>query len=128
MTDSPEWNMYVDEGARLLRVDLQGRLGIEEWLTVLREVPATQGFRPGLNSVFDVRTGRLDLSSSDVHRLVGLLDRHLERRGGGGFRCAIVVASDIDFGISRMIEMVADQVPFESRVFRSMTDAELWVL
>ena len=44
-----------------------------------------------------------------------------------GTRCAIVVASDVEFGLGRMYATLSDEGPMKTRIFRSIEDAEAWL-
>jgi hypothetical protein len=44
-----------------------------------------------------------------------------------GARIAVVVGTDAQFGMARMAEMYAEQLPFRIRVFRGWDDAEDWL-
>jgi hypothetical protein len=42
-------------------------------------------------------------------------------------KIAILVSRDVEFGLARMIEMLADESPTEIRVFRAEVDARSWL-
>ena len=78
--------------------------------------------------IWDIRNGTLArLTTSDIRTLVEKGAPHAHRRSGG--RTAIVSPNDLDYGLSRMFETVAElqHVPFEIHVFRNMDEAESWL-
>jgi hypothetical protein len=42
-------------------------------------------------------------------------------------KIAILVFQDVEFGLARMIEMIADESPAEIRVFRAEANARSWL-
>ncbi len=124
---SPQWSMRVDDQGGVLRVFLSGRFGLDEWFEVLDAMPTTPGFRPGLNAIFDGREADFGFSSEEIQRLVMKLRDRVESRGTG-FRSAFVVGAEVDYGIARMITALVDQLPFVAAAFRSVNEAESWVL
>lgn len=50
-------------------------------------------------------------------------NRHLRR----GAKVALVVQSDADFGVARMYEVIATDLPSQFRVFRTVEQAEGWL-
>ena len=67
------------------------------------------------------------LSSADIHALIDFFRKYPKIRPPES-KTAVLVASDIDFGIGRMVSMISDgQVPFEIDVFRSLDQALNWL-
>ncbi len=124
---APQWSMRVDDERGLLRIFLSGRFRLDEWFEVLDAMSTTPGFRPGLHAIFDGREAQFGFSSEEIQRLVMKLRARVESRGTG-FRSAFVVGVEVDYGIARMITALTDQLPFEAAAFRSITEAESWVL
>ena len=81
---------------------------------------------PALNftEIFDARGARPDFPPADVRVLVAWLRWLGERTRLGP--TAVVVDSDLAFGITRMIEMLIEDVAL-IKPFRTNLDAELWL-
>lgn len=80
------------------------------------------------NVLWDV--GGADLRRVEPGEIKGIAKiprQHFEERRGG--KTAIVVASDLAFGLTRMYEIQTnvDEQPFETNVFRSLDDAYSWL-
>jgi len=71
----------------------------------------------------DVKEIRLE--SSDVHQIVHM-DRKLAQKMPHA-AVAIVAPNDVAFGVSRMWEILAEDIGWPTGVFRKIQDAELWV-
>ena len=91
---------------------------------------ADYGLRgPTRNEIYDIRqlSGER-LTADEIGELADYFQRYASDRRPPGSRTAIVVARDIDYGISRMIALMSDgRVPFEVEVFRSPEAAEAWI-
>lgn len=112
----------------LIVVTLSGRFRLEDWLGVMRAMPDTPGFEPGLHTLVDARQAHFDFMFADARRLNELVSRHLDEKRGRGFRSAWVVGADVDFGVARMVQTVLEDLPLEARTFRSTDDARGWLL
>jgi hypothetical protein len=83
---------------------------------------------PTRYELYDLRelTGER-LSSADIRSLIDFFEKYPNIRPPES-KTAILVASDIDFGIGRMISMISDgQLPFAIEVFRSLDNAKSWL-
>lgn len=126
MTGKPRWDTSVDERLDILRLVLYGVFDLEAWMEVLDTIPSTNGFRPNLSSIVDAREARLDFFYNDAQRLLELIRLYLPQRGSA-FRSAWVVNLAVDYGTTRMVQAVLDELPFKSAVFKQMEQAEAWI-
>jgi len=121
-----EWHASVDEDLHVLRIVLEGTIDLESWRTVLQKLPETPGLRPGINTLVDARAASLDFFLTGSRPLIELVKAYLGKRGGG-YRSAWVVSSDLDYGVSRMVQSTLRALPIEAAVFRDIGEAEAWV-
>lgn len=76
--------------------------------------------------LFDAREGDLsDIDSDSIQRAASALA--LARPESPPGRVAYLVSRDVDFGVSRMVEVLADTLPIESRTFRDYDEAWSWL-
>ena len=123
--------MLVDRRRRLATFTLTGAVSLEEVRAALQSFYGGTEIPP--NVLWDCRNSDpADLSADEVRRIVEQLGRHEDRfsaRQGG--KTAVVVPSDLSFGLARMAQILAESskepLPFEVRVFRDMEDAERWL-
>jgi len=92
---------------------------IREHLEEERQEPAL-----GYSELIDARGAIPDFPPADVRVLVAWLRWLGERTRLGP--TAVVVDSDLAFGIARMVEMLVDDV-CQVKPFRNKLDAELWL-
>jgi len=81
--------------------------------------------RPGLNLLSDHTS--LDVPATT--EMVKAIPALLEQLGNtlGRFRCAVVVATTVSYGMGRMADAYAEDGLAEVRVFRSLEEAEGWL-
>lgn len=99
-----------------------GRVGFEDCVSLIRAQRADVGMR--LHELNDYRGIELDLEAHQVEDLAAM-NRDLYS-GLQDIRFAVVVDSDLGFGMSRMFEVYLDD-SVEFRVFRDYDAALAWV-
>lgn len=78
--------------------------------------------------IWDYRQGSLSrLSAEDLRSIISAGAPFAYKRRGG--RTAIVCAHELDYGLSRMYQIIAElhHIPFEIDVFRDMQSALKWL-
>lgn len=103
----------------IVRGDIN-RVEIEKAVTLFYREGATQ------NVLWDLREASLQvLSTADIQGIVKFLQKNAYVRPEG--RTAMVAPSDADYGLVRMGEVYAEQLPTAFRVFRSLERAHTWL-
>ena len=115
----------IDRPDRLVRILGSGRLTDDEMIqcvTALRDDPDLEA---GMDTLSDMRNIEVGFTRDGVLRMVEVMRASDARRSNA--RAAIVVSSDLAFGMGRMFESWAqDQVDPAIRIFRSLEDAKAW--
>jgi hypothetical protein len=115
----------IDKEAGVVYRTATGHLEMEELVTVVLGAIDHPDYRPGMKSLTDLRGIDHEVTREDIQRLAELLrGRQTEISGGRG---AIVVSSDVSFGMARMLEGLTTQVPYELNVFRDIAEACAWL-
>jgi len=99
-----------------------GRVTLDEIRSHLEEERQEPALR--YTELFDVRDAVPDFPPADVRVLVAWLRWLGERTRLGA--TAVLVESDLAFGITRMVEMLVEDVALV-KPFRNKLDAELWL-
>ena len=107
---------------RLVLVTFQGDLTPEEIAAGRDELGRDPGFDPRFFQLVDARRLR-DIPAESVE----VLKLGQKTVFAGGVRRAIVVSTDLVFGIGRMFELSAIKLGHEIKVFRSMEEACTWL-
>ena len=111
-----------DHQHRRVLATAEGRVTLEEIRSHLEEERQEPALR--YTELFDVRDAVPDFPPADARILVAWLRWLGERTRLGP--TAVVVGGDLAFGITRMIEMLVEDVALV-RPFRNKLDAELWL-
>jgi len=118
-------SVSIDRDRRVATVRLTGTLQATDIKDAFSAMVAHPDFEPGFNSLWDLRgasAARLDFEAlRDVVRAAAFKK---DARGSG--KVAVVVAHDVDYGVSRIYEMLASGLPTVVNVFRRLEEAEAW--
>ena len=125
--EGPWFDGAVDEAGPWVSIVLHGDFDLQAWKEAMAAIPNFDGMRPELNSLIDARDARFVFTNLEVRELIPHVARYLEWRGGANFRSAYVVTRNVDFGISRMIQGLTEELPVEGAVFHSMDAAKVWL-
>lgn len=103
-----------------------GNLTVENVQATLSEVYTRPDFRSDAAALWDLREATGDFPTEDVRHLVDFVTK-LVGDGDQG-KVAIVVSSDLGFGMSRMYETIlGGQTRKPMKVFRDLDDAQSWL-
>ena len=116
----------VDPEARLVRIVGTGRLTGEEIVQCISALRRDARLEPDMNTLSDMRDIEVAFSTQGVSRMLTVMEETADKRAAA--KAAIVVGSDVAFGMGRMVEMRSDERAEPSfRVFREMAAACAWL-
>jgi len=111
-------------GLRRHKVDGTFTLGVIR--TVLQAIYSRPDFRADADVLWDFRDATPDFSADEVQQLADYVAKHWGPEGKS--KAAFVVTSDLQFGMTRMYEMLLNSQSKNSlMVFRKIEDAERWL-
>jgi hypothetical protein len=116
----------IDPAAGLITYTVTGDLELDDIRQALESLYENPDFRPGMNALWQIKNGTIAVTATELPDLIELLKRLADKRGTG-YRVAIVVRRNIDFGLSTVFQMHAYSLPLEIKVFQSLTQAKRWV-
>ena len=125
-SETPQTTYAVDADAGLLRVHMDGIYSLEEWFKLMARVQDLDGYEPGMNALYDAQVATFDFSAEEVRSLTAWVNQRVGN-WGSDWRFAIVVSTDLMFGVSRMVASWFADAPFEARVFWTTAEAEEWI-
>jgi len=114
--------MTVDHGRGILLARAQGSVTADDVRHHIKEERNAGGLP--LCELIDARGSHPEFSAEEVRDIVDVL-RQLGRDSGLG-PTAIVIDTDVHFGMMRMLEMLVEDV-CQISPFRRMEDAEEWI-
>lgn len=125
-SDLPSERPIVDLSEGAAHITLRGAFGyrqFEEALTAMVRHPA---YRTGMNALWDLRGGGFSrIVNAELKRMIDTARDHDGLRAGA--RVALLVETDLEFGLARMTEILAGDLASEIRVFRDPDAAAAWV-
>ena len=115
----------IDRNRDLTILIFSGEVTLTEFINTLHTYIDN---KPTTYEIYDLRDLSGDRFSADeIKELARFLSKSVPKRPSGG-KTAVIVDRDIDFGLSRMISMMMDQlVQYQIEVFRSVDDAYAWL-
>ncbi len=113
----------IDKERKLVMTTYSGVLTLAEALGHQEKLPKDPDFDPSFSQLFDVtHVTDVQLTAEDVRRLARTSVFSPDSRR------AIVVDSDLKFGLARMFEVLRDTMGEKGiRVFRNLEDALDWI-
>ena len=112
----------VDPARSLVLTRAWGILTGADMLNHARRLSADPRFQPQFSQLLDFRDiTELPITAVEVREVAAL------NPFGPGARRAIVVASDVAFGMARMYQILVEQSPQEFEVFRDIDEALRWL-
>jgi hypothetical protein len=118
-------DLQIDRSKDLATLTLAGEVTLAEMVDALNAY-AKSGVAG--NELYDVRQLAGErISAADIDAISNYFKRYGSVRPANS-KTAVLVADTLDFGISRMIQMLTDgAVPFKIGVFRSLEEALAWI-
>ena len=119
--------LEFDSEKGIAYVRLTGHLDEQTILAAFDQVVADERYRPGMGRLWDFREADLSgLDSATIRRMA-----HYSLRfppGINDVKVAFATDRDLEFGLSRMFEGMALDTKTPIAVFRSVAEAEAWMV
>lgn len=128
-TSSVTMTVKFEREKGFIRVTPQGELSCNGIMREFEQVISHPEYSPGLPRLWDLRASSgAKLTFDDMRKLAQFVTRR--EAACGPSKVALVTERDLDFGLSRMYEMLsASRTPVYSvRVFRGTADAVAWLV
>lgn len=112
-------------------VRIQARRGMvvsaDQLISTLKELYSMDAYRDEKwGSLWDFRGCKSDLNYDKVQTVKNYMEGHFNKAWKHKIT-AFVVDQDLLYGLARMYEMVAGQIPTAIRIFKDMDQAETWL-
>ncbi len=116
----------IDKANSLVRIVGTGLLTDEEMVECIASLRADPELEPDMNTLSDMRDIEVGFTRNGINGMVKVMRDSSERRAAA--KAAIVVSSDVAYGMGRMLEIVAEgEVEPSFRIFRDMDSALSWL-
>lgn len=113
---------YEIEG-RVLIIRQNDEKDLEAYLAVMAEANADERLQPGTALLWDGRRSRADASADTLKLLIHRIATSSDKLS---LRCAMLVSSDLQYGVSRMLSVYAEDEGMDVAIFRSEEQAMAW--
>lgn len=117
-----------DQSKRILYISTGEDFTVNEFVESLKSILSSPDYPPHINTIWDISQLNFNqIDSQFESSLVKVLEQNPERASA---MTAMVVASDVGYGMSRMFQSLCNQkgLPQRFSVFRNYADAEAWLL
>lgn len=119
-------NTYVDKKFSVITHTVTGEITFQEIKSSYEAVLSHPDFQEDLCVIWDIRDADASkFDSQDVIRLARYFETQLKNRTK--FKVAIIVSRDLEYGLSRMYQVAAADLPAEIGIFINLEDAKKWV-
>lgn len=109
----------------LATLTVKGSPSFAEWRSAVTELLDDPDFRPGMAILSDRREMAEAPDRAFVERMVDFLEQSAPRLEGSSW--ALVAASPADFGMLRMLAIIAERTRVPVRAFRDYEAAVAWL-
>ena len=118
---------HIDPQTRLIHYKATGEINVVDMIAAFHGVFGHPDFEPGMNALCDAKYATFkEMSLHDVQDLTAVI-ASMGKRRGQGYRVALLVRGNTEFGISSLFEMTTVSLPFEVQVFRNTKEAKTWL-
>lgn len=119
-------NTTVDKESSILIHTVTGEITFEEIKSSYKTVTAHPDFQEGMYVIWDIRDADASkFDSQDVVRLARYFETQLNDRTD--FKVAVIVSRDLEYGLSRMYQVAAADLPAKIEIFINLEDAKIWI-
>ena len=114
----------IDKKLPYFQINLSGQFDLHDLEKCYVTIFDHPDWAPGLHILWNAKGCTFEhLDTDDLHAISDMTSQYKQQRGEG--RAAWVVSRDIDFGISRMFEMLSKRdVIFDFCVFKTIPEAQ----
>ena len=118
--------LQYDKNKKILICLCEGPFSIDDFKATLALMVSSKEYPPTVDVLWDMREA--DPASFDISLVGQAVSIRQNYPQWGDSKLAIVASDDLRFGLLRMYEMMTDEMPQDIHIFRTVADAELWLL
>ena len=111
----------------LVRNTIVGPLTFNEYRALMESVMSDKRFTSSMHMFWDFRNGSLvELNNEEIEGIKNFIERNQERRGRD-YRVVFLVNETVDYGLSRMYQIISQNLPVYFEVFYDEQEAIDWI-
>ncbi len=118
-------NRVIDSERGFVFTTITGEITVGDVLADIERLAAQPSYRPEMPGIVDMRQATTHMTAEQIEQIA----QTLKKRPNvvSHTRRALLVSSDLLYGLYRMFESFADENPTEYRVFRDENEARAWI-
>ena len=121
-----EFTIHIDDGGAVATMRLTGPVTVTDLEKVIEQMATHPQYHEGMARLWDLRKAKLPRVTQDDMRRLGDISR--AKTSIPGTRVAVLVAKDVDFGVTRMfMSTEGESLLASTNVFREAEAAEAWL-
>jgi hypothetical protein len=121
------WHYKIIPEENLVVNTLADPFDMNEYLALMEAIMSSKRFKPSMHMLWDFRQSTLSkFSTDDINNIRKYVELNRERRGDG-YRVVFLVKKAVDFGLSRMYQIVSEDLPVTFKVFYDEKEAFNWI-
>ena len=119
-------NTFVDKKSSVIIHTVTGEITFQEIKSSYEAVLSHPDFQEDMCVIWDIRDADAsEFHSQDVIRLARYFETQLKKRAK--FKVAIIVSRDLEYGLSRMYQVAAADLPAKIGIFINLENAKKWL-
>jgi hypothetical protein len=119
-------NTIVDKEDAVMTHQVTGKITFEEIKSSYKTILSHPDFQENISVIWDLRDADAsEFDRQDVVRLARYFETQLKNRSK--FKVAVIVSRDLEYGLSRMYQVAAADLPAKIGIFINLEDAKKWV-
>ena len=115
----------IDTEKQIVHTTITGKITIAGIRAEMTKLPTLPGFNPDMPGLIDLRQATVALTGDDIRQIADAIKAHPKTYSGA--RRALLVNSDLMFGLYRMFATFASDSEAEYRIFRDEKQAHDWL-
>lgn len=119
-------NIRFDKEKNALYVSMEGKATIDDFQAAIKHVAENSEFPPNIRTLCDMR--KFDFKSMDMDSLKNIVSMEKMNPKRKGAKIAYIAEKDYEYGMIRMYQTIADELPKTIMVFRDYLEGERWLL
>jgi hypothetical protein len=121
------FSYQIHPGQNLVVNTIQGHFNFSDYLTLMERILNDPRFQPAMHMFWDFLDSTLvEFTSDDFEKIRSYIQQNRARRGSG-YRAVFLVSKDVDYGLSRMYQIISEELPVQFEVFRDREAALAWI-
>ena len=120
-------DINYDGNRKVLCITVSGISDPDELTAVLDTITNSDDYPPDTNAIWDIR--KADIANANYQLICELVKIRSRFKKRNNCRAALIVSSNVQYGLSRMFEILSDgKIKHQFKVFRNYDEGEKWLL